>query len=157
TALMQAQKDVALPHGIAQLLAAQCEQRCETVATEEVPARYLLHFLGGLASALCATGERFVPLGSASELGLCVAAWLEVHRPQVPAARHQSGGIGLSGEQIEALCAAGMDAGLVLVSPDGAALRFTHRLIAASCAALWLLDHDDPEAPLDPRFLGEQW
>jgi HEAT repeat protein len=157
TALAQAETDAELPNGIAQLLAAYCLRRCETVATEEVPARYLLQFLGGLASALCATGGHFVPLGAESELGLSVGAWLEAHRPQVPAARQQSGGIGLSGEQIEALCAAAVSAGLLLISPDGAALRFTHRLMAASCAALWLLDHDDPEAPLDPRFLGEQW
>src|SRR5262249_13803339 len=62
-----------------------------------------------------------------------------------------------SGEQIEALCTAAVNAGLLLISPDGTSLRFTHRLIEAACAALWLIDHDEQEAPLDPSLLGEQW
>ena len=90
-------------------------------------------------------------------MGPSVGAWLEYHHPQAPVAYRQSGGIGLSGEQIEALCAAAVNAGLLLISPDGATLRFTHRLIEATCAALWLIDHDEQEALFDPRLLGEQW
>lgn len=157
TALAQSPPDQPPPYGMGRLLAADCLRRCESVASEEIPTTYLLQFLGGLASALCATGERSVPLAAAHELGQSVGAWLEVHRPQSPAARRQSGGIGLSGEQIEALCAAALDAGLLLVSPDGGALRFTHRLIEATCAAVWLRDHEERDDPLDPRLLGEQW
>jgi HEAT repeat protein len=157
TALKQIPDDVALPHGIAQTLAILCRTQCETVASEDVPAAYLLQFLGGLASALCAAGTHTLPLDPETEMGLAVGAWLEYHHPQAPVAYRQSGGIGLSGEQIETLCVAAVNAGLLLTSPDGASLRFTHRLIEAACAALWLVDHDEQEAPFDPSLLGEQW
>jgi HEAT repeat protein len=156
-ALTQAPDGAALPHGLARLLANQCRRQCDVVANEEIPTDYLLQFLAGLASALCASGEHAVALEPATGFGFSVGAWLEIHRPQAPVAHQDMGGIGLSGEQIEALCVAAHDAGLLLVSPDGAALRFTHRLIEATCAALWLLDHDDPSAPLDPRLLSPHW
>jgi HEAT repeat protein len=157
TALTQTPDEAALPHGLARLLADRCRRQCDIVANEEIPTAYLLQFLGGLASALCASGEHAVALEPATGLGCSVGAWLEIHRPQAPVGHQDMGGVGLSGEQIEALCVAAHDAGLLLVSPDGAALRFTHRLIEATCAALWLLDHDDPSAPLDPRLLGAHW
>ena len=157
TALKQIQDGAALPRGIAQTLAILCRTRCEAVASEDVPAAYLLQFLGGLASALCGAGTYTLPLNPATEMGPSVGAWLEYHHPQAPVAYRQSGGIGLSGEQIEVLCAAAVNAGLLLISPDGATLRFTHRLIEATCAALWLIDHDEQEALFDPRLLGEQW
>jgi HEAT repeat protein len=157
TALKQIPDGVALPFGIAQALAIFCRTRCEALASEDVPATYLLQFLGGLASALCAAGTHTVPLASATELGLAVSAWLEYHHPQAPVAHWQPGGVGLRGEQIEIFCAAAVNAGLLLIAPDGATLRFTHRLIEATCAALWLIDHDEREAPLDPSLLGEQW
>jgi HEAT repeat protein len=157
TALKQMQDGVALPHGIAQTLAILCRTRCEAVASEDVPAAYLLQFLGGLASALSGAGTYTLPLNPATEIGQSVGAWLEYHHPQAPVAYRQSGGIGLSGEQIEVLCAAAVNAGLLLISSDGASLRFTHRLIEATCAALWLIDHDEQEGPLDPGLLGEQW
>ena len=147
TALKQIQDGAALPYGIAQTLAILCRTRCEAVASEDVPAAYLLQFLGGLASALCGAGAYTLPLDPATEMGPSVGAWLDYHPPQAPVAYRQSGGIGLSGEQIEALCAAAVNAGLLLISPDGATLRFTHRLIEATCAALWLIDHDEQEAP----------
>ncbi|HEY7021427.1 MAG TPA: HEAT repeat domain-containing protein [Ktedonobacterales bacterium] len=157
TALKQIPDGVALPHGIAQTLAILCRTRCEAVASEDVPASYLLQFLGGLASALCAAGTHTLPLDPATEMGPSVGAWLEYHHPQAPVAYRQTGGIGLSSEQIETLCATAVNAGLLLISPDGATLRFTHRLIEATCAALWLIDHDEQEGPLDPSLLGEQW
>jgi HEAT repeat protein len=157
TAVAFTPSETVLPYGVARLLAAQCRRQCEAVATEATPASFLLQFLGGLASALCASGEHAVSLEPATEVGPSVGAWLDAHRPQAPAARRQSGAIGLSNEQLNTLCQAGVDAGLLIVSPDGAALRFTHRLIEATFAALWLLDHDDPTALLDPRLLGERW
>jgi HEAT repeat protein len=157
TALIQAPDDGGLAYGVAQLLAAALRRQCDLIATEEIPAAYLLQFLGGLASALCAAGDHAIPVEPATGIGFSVGAWLEIHRPQAPVAHRESGEIGLSGNQIEALCAAAVDAGLLLISPDGSAARFTHRLIEATCATLWLLDHDDPASPLDPRLLGEQW
>jgi HEAT repeat protein len=157
TALKQIQDGVALPHGIEQALAILCRTRCEAVASEDVPATYLLQFLGGLASALCGAGTYTLPLDPATEIGLSVGAWLEYHHPQAPVAYRQSGGTGLSGEQIETVCAAAVNAGLLLISPGRASLRFTHRLIEATCAALWLIDHDEQGGPLDPGLLGEQW
>ena len=157
TALRQGLDDATLPYGIAQSLATQCQRQCESVANQDTPANYLMQFLGGLASALCAAGEHAIPLDPAEELGQSVDAWLDFHRPQAPGARQHWGGTGLNSEQIEALCAAAVNAGLLLVSPDGATLRFTHRLIEATFAALWLRDHDEPDTALDPRLLGEQW
>jgi HEAT repeat protein len=157
TALTQLQPDEAIPHGVARLLATQCLRQCEAVASEEIPAVYLLQFLGGLASSLCAAGVHAAPLDRAAGVGRSVGDWLESRPPQAPVAHRQAGGIGLNAEQIEALCAAAVNAGLLLIAADGAALRFTHRLIEATCSALWLLDHDDQDAPLDPPLLGEQW
>jgi HEAT repeat protein len=134
-----------------------CRTRCAGVASEDVPAAYLLQFLGGLASALCAAGTHTLPVDPATEIGGAVGAWLEYHPPQAPVAHRQSGGSGLTGAQIEALCAAAVNAGLLLHAPDGASLRFTHRLMEATCAALWLSDHDELETPLDQRLLGAQW
>jgi HEAT repeat protein len=157
TAIQLSQDGAALPDGIAQLLAADCLRRCESVASDDIPAAYLLQFLSGLGSALCAAGEHAIPLEPMAELGQSVESWLDFHRPQAPIARRHWGGTGLSGEQIEALCATAVNAGLLLVSPDGEALRFTHRLVEATFAALWLRDHDEADTQLDPRLLGEQW
>jgi HEAT repeat protein len=157
TALKQTPGGVALPFGTAQALANLCRTRCETAASEDFPAAYLLQFLGGLASALCSSRTHTLTLDPAAELGQSVGAWLEYHPPQSPVAYRQSGEIGLSGEQIETVCAAAVNAGLLLISPDGSTMRFTHRLIEATCAALWLIDHDEQEGLLDPSLLGEQW
>jgi HEAT repeat protein len=163
TTLQQLQEGATLPCGTAHALALLSRTRCEAVASEQVSAASLWQFLGGLASALCAAGTHTLPLDPASEMGLSVGAWLEYHPPQAPVALRPSGGIGLSGEQIETLCAAAVNTGLLFISPDRTALRFTHRLIEASCAALWLMDHDEQgapierEAPFDPSLLGEQW
>jgi HEAT repeat protein len=157
TALKQGPDDAALPYGIAQALAVQCLRQCENVASEDTPAAFLMQFLGGLGSALCAAGEHEIALDPAEEVGQSVDAWLDFHGPQAPVARRHWGGTGLNGEQIEALCAAAVNAGFLLVSADGATLRFTHRLVEATFAALWLRDHDEPDTPLDPRLLGEQW
>jgi HEAT repeat protein len=163
TAVAQAPAESALPYGIARLLAAQCHRQCEAIATEMIPAAYLLQFLGGLASALCAADVHALPLEPARSIGVSVGAWLDTYRPQAPARRRPSGGVGLAAEQITALCQMGIEAGLLVHLPGPATLRFTHRLIEASCAALWLIDHDEPGEPgepgepLDPRLLGEQW
>jgi HEAT repeat protein len=161
TTLKQGRGAAALPYGIAQALATRCLRQCEGVASEDIPAAHLMQFLGGLGSALCAASEHTIPVDSAEELGQSVDAWLDFHRPharaQAPEARQHWDGAGLNSEQVEALCAAAVNAGLLLVSPDGATLRFTHRLIEATFAALWLRDHDETDTPLDPRLLGEQW
>lgn len=157
TAVAPAPAESALPYGIARLLAAQCHRQCEAIATEMTPAAYLLQFLGGLASALCAADVHALPLEPGRSLGVSVGAWLDTYRPQAPARRRPSGAVGLAAEQVTALCQMGIEAGLLVHLPGPATLRFTHRLIEATCAALWLIDHDEPGEPLDPRLLGEQW
>ena len=157
TALKQIQDGAALPRGIAQTLAILCRTAVRGCGERGRSRRLPAAISRRPGQRALRRGNYTLPLNPATEMGPSVGAWLEYHHPQAPVAYRQSGGIGLSGEQIEVLCAAAVNAGLLLISPDGATLRFTHRLIEATCAALWLIDHDEQEALFDPRLLGEQW
>jgi hypothetical protein len=165
-----------LPYGRAELLQEAIEALCEravkplgtqrvgrvaqSVGEPTIPAARLLEVLGALASALGLADAYGVPLAPETQPGQALAAWLAEHKPHLPMQRRRSAPLTLPQDVAEACCRVALDAGILVVSSDGATLGFAHSLLEASFAASWMGAqdaNDDGVAPLEvsilrPRF-----
>ena len=140
-----------LPYGRAQAAARYVE-----LATRRSSAGDdLSRTLGALASSLLLARRPALPIPDGLSLGAAVERWLAVH-PPLPQTTGPSVAA-LDTERLETAVLGALDAGLLRLSADGAALRLANSVFQAQLCAYALAAGDDGFGWPAPELLGEDW
>ncbi|MFI5274442.1 MAG: HEAT repeat domain-containing protein, partial [Ktedonobacterales bacterium] len=140
----------ALPFGRAKLSAASLDALCRPAGVDG----QLSRLLGVLAASLLDSSQPAIALDAQQSLGGAIARALAESPPII---RTDPGLDMLDASLLDALARRALDAGLLMITPDGGALTFTHSLLRAQCAAAWLAAGDDGTHWLAPELLGAGW
>lgn len=146
-----------MPYGRAQLWNDALTPHTQPTTASEVDSEEMFSALGQIASALVRANTRVISILPGRSLGRAVAEWLSANPPLFPLEVQTSESRELSPEQIEIQCRKALHMGLLVRSPDGACVRFAHRVLHAALAGLWLRSVDDGIGRVNAEILQEQW